>query len=221
MRRFRRFRLPSVGWIRWVVLTLAVAYLMIRLVELLIWAPLTVVAEHEARLRGIDAVNRVVLDSLGKTVDPEDLVTYVKDQEGRIAAYHINTKIVNKIAGEAATAVRAQFQDVSTNRFGVPMGALTGSRILGTLGPHIPVSMVPIGTVTIDLAQEFKAEGINQTRHRLWLHTVAKVRVILPMVTREVEVTSDLPITETVIIGPVPNSFYGGPMGGVTVPAQP
>ncbi len=221
MRRFRRFRLPAIGWIRWPILLMAVGFLLLHLTELIILQPLVIVAEHEARLRAIDAVNRIVLNSLGQTVNHNDLVTYEKDSQGRIAAYHVNTQFVNQIAGEAATAVRNDFRVLSADDFGVPLGAITGSRILGTLGPRIPISLVPIGTVTIDLKQEFKAEGINQTRHRLWLHATARVRVILPMVSREVEVTSDLPITETVIVGPVPNNFYGGQLGGVTIPANP
>lgn len=221
MRRFRRLRLRLPGWLRWVILTSASAVLLVRLAELLVLAPLTVVAEHEARQKAIDAVNRIVLGSVGNSVRYEDLVTYEKDQQGRIAAYHINTKYINQIASEAATAVREEFTKLSQERFDMPLGALTGSRVLGALGPRVAVSLMPIGTVTIDLKQEFKAEGINQTRHRLWLSAAARVRVLLPMVSQEVEVASDMPITETVIIGPVPNSFFGGSVGGVSLPVKP
>jgi sporulation protein YunB len=98
------------------------------------------------------------------------------------------------------------------------MGALTGARVLSSSGPAIPVRLMPIGTVGIDLKQEFTAEGINQTRHRIWIHATARMRVILPVATREVEVSADLPLSETVIVGPVPSSFYGK-TDGVTIPA--
>lgn len=222
MRRFRRFRLsaPPV-WIRWAILLAAASYLAIRLTELAVLGPLALVAEQEARLRAIDAVNRIVLGSVGNSVTHEDLIAYEKDQQGRIAAYHLNTRAINQIASEAATAVRSEFDKLSEERFAVPMGALTGSRLFATLGPRFSVGLMPIGTVTIDIKHDFTAQGINQTRHRIWLFAAARVRVILPLISQEVEVTSDLPISETVIIGPVPGSFYGGNIGGVTLPAKP
>jgi len=220
MRRFRRPRLSVSGWIRWTVLFCACLYLAIRLADLMLLAPLTVVAETEARLRGIDAINRIMLGS-ASALQPEDLVIYEKDQQGRIAAYHVNTQSVNRIASEAAAAVRGEFRKFTTETFAVPLGALFGSQLLATRGPRIPVLMVPIGSVVVEIRQEFKGEGINQTRHRLWLHADARVRVILPLVSKEMEVTSDLPITETVIVGPVPASFYAGNLGGVTLPAKP
>ena len=205
MRRFRRFRLSGVGWIRWVLLGSAVGYLLLRLVEGVVLGPLAAIAETEARLRGIDALNRVVLGSVGRSIGPEQMVTYEKDGQGRIAAYHVNTKLINVIASEAASAVHNEFQEMAERDYDVPLGALSGSRFFAAQGPNIPVRMLPIGSVSIDIGQDFKAEGINQTRHRIWIHASARVRVILPVVSREIEVTTDLPLTETVIVGPVPN----------------
>ncbi|HYG60484.1 MAG TPA: sporulation protein YunB [Symbiobacteriaceae bacterium] len=219
MRRFRRFRLAGGRFIRWVVLLGVASYLVLRLVEATVIGPLVAVAETEARLRGIDAVNRVVLEAVSKSAHHGEMVTYVKDTQGRIAAYQINTRAVNAIASEAATQVHQAFQLMAERDFKVPAGALSGSKLLAAQGPGVPVRLLPVGSVSIDVRHEFKGEGINQTRHRIWLHASATVRVILPVVTREVVVTSDMPITETVIVGPVPNSFYGGKIDGVTVPA--
>jgi sporulation protein YunB len=234
VRRFRRFRLRLPSWqprrtgrrgggrggwlLKSLVLTLAAGYLAIRLMDWILLEPLALVAETEARVRGIDAVNRVVLGSLGRSLGRQEMVTYEKDQEGRIAAYHINTQVVNAVAAEAAQAVEKEFRALSESPFGVPMGALSGVRLLASQGPSIPVKLMPIGTVAVDLQHDFKGEGINQTRHRIWLRATARMRVILPVVTKEVEVTADLPLSETVIIGPVPDSFYGGPIGGLTIP---
>lgn len=110
---------------------------------------------------------------------------------------------------------------METEDFRVPLGILTRSAFLATKGPAIGVTLIPVGTVAIDLHQEFQGEGINQTRHRIWLRAEAKVRVILPLVSREIEVSTDLPITETVIIGPVPANFFGGSLGGVSLPISP
>lgn len=220
MRGFRRSKIIGLTGLRWVVLLAAVAYLLVRLGDVILIGPLVAAAETEARQRGIDAVNRIVIGTVGQSLRPEQMVVYEKDQQGRVAAYRINTQLVNEVASHAATAVQGAFRDRTGEPFRIPLGALTGSRLFGSTGPSIPVRLIPIGAVAIDIKQEFSAEGINQTRHRIWLHVTATVQVVMPLVSRQIQVSSDLPLTETVIVGPVP-TYLGGEAGQITVPAKP
>lgn len=222
MRRFRRYRMPGGGVLRWAVLFGAVAYLMLKAADLVLLGPIAAVAESEARSRGISAVNRTLLSSVGRSLKHDDLVIYEKDQQGQIVAYRVNTQLISQVASLAAEEVHKEFQALGSDPFQVPLGAMTGSQLLGTTGPRISVKMIPVGTVAINIREEFKAQGINQTRHRIWLEATAKVQVVLPLLAREVEVSANVPVTETVIVGPVPSSFYGqGEAGGVTIPVKP
>ncbi|HWI64625.1 MAG TPA: sporulation protein YunB [Symbiobacteriaceae bacterium] len=217
MRRFRRFRVVGAGFLRGLVLLAAIGYLGLKLADYLLVGPLVAVAETEARTRSVEAINQVALGQVGKTVRAEDLVTFVRDQQGKIAAYHVNTPLVNTIASEVAAAVHAHMKSMSAARFDVPVGALSHSRFLATYGPDIPVRLLPVGTITIDIKHEFTSAGVNQTNHRIWLHARALVRIVLPIVSREMEVTYDFPISDTVIVGEVPQ-YYGGKLDSVTVP---
>jgi sporulation protein YunB len=205
------------GWIRWPLLLGAVTYLLLRLADSLLLGPLALVAETEARLRGIEALNRIVLGTVGQDLKPDDVVIYDRDKTGRIAAYHINTRLVNAVATEAAAAVKDEFREVTSKPVGVPLGALTGNRLLSSTGPRIHVELIPVGSVVVDIKQEFKAEGINQTRHTISLKATATVRIVLPLATKEVQVSTDVPIADSVIVGDVPQ-VYGGSVGGVTLP---
>lgn len=217
MRRFRRLRIAGAGFLRWLVLLTVIGYVLLKLADLLLVGPLTAVAETEARRRAAEAISRIALGEVGRTVRTEDLVTFVKDQDGKIAAYQVNTPLVNRMASEVAQAVQAEVRQMSAARFDVPLGALSQSRFLATQGPGIPVRLLPVGSITIDVKHDFKAAGINQTSHRVWLQARALVRVVLPVVSREMEVTYDFPISDTVIVGNVPQ-FYGGNLDSVTVP---
>lgn len=222
MRRFRRFRVPGGGLLRWAVLFGAALLLALKAADLILLGPIAAVAETEARARGISAVNRTLLSSVGRSLKHEDLVQYEKDQQGQIVAYRVNTQLINQVASQAAEEVHKEFRALGADPFQVPLGAMTGSQLLGTTGPRIPVRMIPVGTVAINIREEFKAQGINQTRHRIWLEATAKVQVVLPLLAREVEVSADVPVTETVIVGPVPSGFFGqGEAGGVTIPVKP
>lgn len=221
MRRFRRFPLAVSAWLRWSVLAMAVAYLLVRLADYILLGPLDALAQAEARMRAVEAINRVLVANVGEELGREELIHYEKDQQGRIAAYRVNTQAVNRVAARAATAVQAEFRTLSESSFDIPLGALTGSHFLGANGPRVPARSLPVGSVVVVIRQEFQAEGINQTRHRVYLHATARVQVILPVLSREVEVSADVPLTETVIVGPVPNGFYGGNVGSVSVPVAP
>jgi sporulation protein YunB len=221
MRRFRRARLPGLGWLRWLILVGAVLYLLVRLADLVLLGPIEAVAEVEARRLGLEAVNRVVTEKVGQTLRHEDLVQYEKDSAGRIAAYRVNTPLINQVAAGAARTVQEELRKLGDQPFGVPLGALTGSTLLSNTGPRFPVRLVPAGTVAIDIQQEFQGEGINQTRHRIWLKATATMRIVLPLLTREIAVTQEMPLSETVIVGPVPESFYGANLGGVSLPVKP
>ncbi len=219
MRRFRRLRLDRAGRVlRWLVLGGAVLFLLVKLADIILLGPIGVVAEVEARRLGIEAVNRVVTRRVGQVLNIENLVQYEKDQEGRIAAYRVNTPLINQVTAEAAEAVQGELKRLADLPFDVPLGALSGSTILSNSGPRLPVRLTPTGTVAIDIQQEFKGEGINQTRHRIWLKATAQMQIILPLTTREVVVTQELPLSETVIIGPVPDAFYDGNLGGYSLP---
>lgn len=208
------------GWLRWVVLGLAVLYLLVRIGDLLLFQPLKAVAEVEARRLGAVAVNRVMAEQVGRSLGDAAIVEYEKDADGRVAAYRINTPLVNRVTGEAAVAVQEELKRLAEKPVSLPVGALTGSALLSNLGPHISVQLVPVGSVAIDVRQEFRSEGINQSRHRIWLHASAKMRMILPLMTEEVAVVQEFPLSDTVIVGPVPNSLYGGNLGGVTIPGE-
>lgn len=219
MRRFRRYRLPAGP--RWLSLLLAAGYVALRLVDAVLLGPLAALAENEARLRGADAVNRIIMTSVGHSLPHEQLVSFEKDREGRIAAYRVNTQLVNQVAAAAAEAIHQEFQALSGEAFGLPLGALSGSHILSTRGPRLPFRVLPVGSVVIDVRQDFRGEGINQTRHRIWLHADAQVQVVLPLVSRAIQVAVEVPVTETVVVGPVPDSFFGGSLGGLALPVRP
>lgn len=208
--------------LKWTVLFGALAFLSLRMADFILLGPIAAVAEAEARSRGIGAVNRTLLSSVGQSLGHDDLVRYEKDQQGQIVAYRVNTQLINQVASRAAEEVHREFQALGTDPFQVPLGAMTGSQLLGTTGPRISVKMIPVGTVAINIREEFKSQGINQTRHRIWLEATARVQVVLPLLAREVVVVADVPVTETVIVGPVPSSFFGqGGAGGVTIPVKP
>ena len=77
--------------------------------------------------------------------------------------------------------------------------------------PSIRVKIIPQGSVTVDYATEFESTGINQTRHRIYIIVNTDIKMIVPLVSENIRVTTNIPIAETIIVGDVPESFVNVP----------
>ncbi len=64
------------------------------------------------------------------------------------------------------------------------------------------------GTVETDLKSEFKDAGINQTMHRIYLEVKCNVNILTPYDTITETITNQVLLTEGVIIGNIPNTYY-------------
>jgi sporulation protein YunB len=75
------------------------------------------------------------------------------------------------------------------------------------VGPRIVISITPIGTVTTRILSDFEQAGINQIRHKIYLEVIAHMQVIVPMVVTTDDIVAQVPITEVLIMGDVPQTF--------------
>ena len=91
----------------------------------------------------------------------------------------------------------------------VPLGSAIGLTLLAGSGPRIPISIVPVGSVQTDFETEFEACGINQTRHKVYLQLSASIRIVIPTGAKTTNVTANMLVAESIIVGKVPESFVG------------
>lgn len=160
-------------------------------------------AEHIALAAIQDAVNNKV----AKVVEYKDLIFVRTDSRGRVVLMQPNTVKINSLAADTTLEVQKALQTLEGKVFKIPLGQTLGSQLLASYGPKIKVTIVPIGTVKVNVEDKFEHAGINQTRHRLYLTIQTKVKVVIPMVSDSVKVASQVPIAETIIVGEVPQTY--------------
>lgn len=201
-----RYRRPGRALLLGCLLLIGLVYLIDRTLTPTIRA----VAEAEARAIAAEAINRVVMDEVVRGLEHSEMVRYIRNQEGQIAALHANSLEVNRVAAQAATAIQREFRALSDRRFFLPTGHVTGLRLLAAFGPQIPLRFFPAGSVLVNIRSDFAQAGINQVRHVVVLETEARLRIVVPLITHEVLVRHELPLTESVIVGPVPQLWWPG-----------
>lgn len=162
----------------------------------------------EARLRSIaaEAINRAVGETI-KGVTYEDLVDITCDDTGQVSYLQANAVRMNELATQTAIAAQQQIAAIELRPLKVPIGSILGGSLLAGRGPSISVKVELAGSVVSDFVSEFVSAGINQTRHKIYVRLHATMRILIPTGGKTVDVTTQVPITETIIIGQVPQSF--------------
>ena len=152
-------------------------------------------------------VNREAKASL-ENVDYNDLITIIRDSDGNITMVKANVIAINTIASELTLEIQKALEDKKDTTIYIPMGSFLGGEMFYNMGPHIPIKLVSSGIVTTDFKSEFTTTGINQTIHKIYLYTICKVNIITPLKTISSEISNEILVAETVIVGPIPETYY-------------
>ena len=153
------------------------------------------------------AVNSVVKEILGSgSFDGASLVELQKDADGRITAVTTNVAAVNTLASEVLErAVARTAEDRITVK--IPLGNLFGSTLLLGKGPVSPVKISMLSASSAGFRSELVSAGINQTRHQILLELNVAVSLLMPWRTVGTQVETEILVSETVIVGDVPQSY--------------
>ena len=166
-------------------------------------------AEARCAAMATRALNGALTEALDGGVNYDDLMNVRMDENGQVALLSANTMRMNLLADRAGDAALRKLEAVSSQKVSVPLGAALGITLLAGSGPGIPISIVPVGSVQTDFETEFEACGINQTRHKVFLQVSASIRIVIPTGAKTTNVTANMLVAESIIVGKVPESFVG------------
>ncbi len=169
----------------------------------------TILSLSEARLRAIavKAMNEAVRETIGNDISYSDLINIQKDDQGKITLVSANTVLMNNLAASTAIAAQDKILNIGEQGISIPLGTVLGGQMLTGRGPAVEVRVEPVGSVTTDFKTEFEAAGINQTRQKIFIVLNATVRILVGNTAQTVEISTQVLISETIIIGDVPQSY--------------
>ncbi len=202
----RRF-LPALYRFLAILLLLVIALFI--LIDYRLQPTLLKIAETRANMIASNVINRAVHEKVARTMRYEDLYSVRQDNHGKIVMMQPNTGEINRLAAEAAIQIQEALKNISEERIRIPLGQALGSHLLASMGPWISVRIVPVGTIGISVFDRFEQAGINQTRHKLYLDVTVGIRIVVPLVSQTASVNVKLPLTEGIILGEVPEVYFG------------
>ena len=210
LRRWQRSGGLQKGRGLWIgsMLGIAAALLLICSVEYQLRPVLESMAEAEVKNAIVKMVDAAVADQLVRSGGTyEDFIHMETDETGRTAALTSDMTQLNWFRTQVLGAVVEKVEAIRGAELSIPVGNLTGIHILSGKGFHLPIEVISVGSVHGNYRHTFSDAGINQTRHQILLELTVTADILLPGETLTTEVTTEIPVAETVIVGQVPDTY--------------
>ena len=168
-----------------------------------------IIATSTAKVKSLSqrAVEKVVWQVISNSNLYDTLINITRDSEGAIVAVNSNSATINMLALELTEKSQHALSQMGASGVEIPIGSFSGMPIFTGRGPTITIKMLPIGTIYCKFYSSFTSAGINQTNHRVYLRVNSSVSVILPMANQTINTQTELMISESIIIGKIPDTY--------------
>ncbi|MEG1559314.1 MAG: sporulation protein YunB [Clostridia bacterium] len=166
------------------------------------------IALSESKVKLI--VNRAMLNSIYTSMSNNkaysNILSTVKIGE-RLSMLKTDSIAMNMLATECTEKAADFIGKLGEQGISIALGTLTNIPMFSGLGPKLKMTFTPAGSVLSEFDSQFSASGINQTLFRIMLKLTANVYIIMPGVSQNISVVTEVIIAESVIVGEVPQVF--------------
>jgi len=163
--------------------------------------------EAKSKALATRAMNSSVAEVVMSSIIYDELVTIVNDEFGNISMIQANSLEINNLSKDLAQTCEEKIKEYGGVGVAIPLGTFTGIPLFVGRGPRVKVKMTPIGSVVCRFSSKFESAGINQTVHKIYVNLNANISVIMPLSSRNFESVQQVLISESVIIGQVPEVY--------------
>lgn len=138
-----------------------------------------------------------------------DEITHItRDDSGRVTSVTSNSTLINRFTNNLDIAIGNELAKNAAITNKIHLSSLLGSDFFAGTGPEIPIRFSPVSVTSTNVSHSFEEAGINQTLHTINLTVKVDMAIILPLAHSVVNVTSRMPIAQTLIVGVVPDGYF-------------
>ncbi len=181
------------------------ALILFLLFEMKLFPIIERLAIAEGRSFATVTVNSAIYDVLQEN-ESGGLVTLERGSDGEIVSLTADAERINLIKSLVSREVQARLSK-GKKELSIPLGSLTGIKLLSGRGPDICIKALPVRSVVTDIGAVFLEAGINQTWHRVVLNVTLDLDMMVLSHAIDCHVTDTVVLTDTVIVGRVPDAY--------------
>ncbi len=166
-------------------------------------------------------VNNIILDVLSESdVSYGTVITTEQNDIGEITCIRADMLVVNKLKNSLDSRITEICASDEEYEAKIPVGNLVGGGLLYGKGFDITVKFRPIGIVNTRMTGKLHEAGINQTIYSISFDININAAVVYPFRYREIPIKIETIISETVIVGNVPEAYTYFNMEGEMSPEE-
>lgn len=190
-------------------------------------------AEAETKKLTILVINKAITKQMSDCWT-EDIFDVVYNDKGEIILIDFNSKNTSKILSTITSLIELNLRTIEEGKIDmlelplnsldaydmnlldkgiityIPFGMATGSNLLYNLGPKIPVKLSLVGDVVTGFSTDVTEYGINNALIKLMIDVKVDTRVILPIISEEVNISASIPIAMKIVQGKIPDYYMNG-----------
>ena len=118
------------------------------------------------------------------------------------------TKLINEITNNIQDKLNYKNDYYNSMIAEIPLGVIFNNGLMRNFGPRIKVRVDIIGDVISELQTEVKPYGINNALVEVRVRIDATAKVILPLTSKEINITNMIPISINIVNGNIPEAYF-------------
>ena len=186
-------------------------------------------ASVQTKKIGIEVLRNTGTDELNELIDNNNLFSVTQNNNGEIESIDFNTSVINEALKIIAKNVRKRLKEVEKGKnlpdeiyenildkklkngiiYEVPVGVVFGDSLFSYIGPKIPVKIKYSGNVSLDIKTRVSEYGLNSALIEVYVLVEVTQRTILPFQSKDIKLSSEIPIVIKVIKGSIPYYLQG------------
>ncbi|HIR03106.1 MAG TPA: sporulation protein YunB [Candidatus Scatovicinus merdipullorum] len=164
--------------------------------------------EIKAQALATEAINKAVeAQQLESDFTYEDLVDVQYSSSNAVQSISANTVNINALKAAYSLSAQEEIDQLRHREIKFYTGDLSGMDLLRGLGPVIKVRLNFSSSIETSVTSQFVSAGINQTQHIIELEIKAEIYLTSDGTIPNVEVVTNVPVAETVIVGTTPTLY--------------
>ncbi len=190
------------------VITGILALVALTAFDLYIKPTLVRLISYQCQLAAERIISNAVFGHVGDELNSyKDIVSFTFDNNGRISALNTDQNKINSLKSLINESINNEIDSISDETVGISIGSLSGISYFYGMGKELQFHVEPKGKADTKLVSKFKSAGINQTIHSIVLEVSVALTPVIAGFGEEVKVDTNLIISQTVLIGEVPDSY--------------
>lgn len=187
-------------------------------------------AESEVKKLTTLIINKSITKQMSAGLDVDNLLNITRNSNGDIQMISYNSITVTKLLNSVTNLVQLNIKSIEEGNidllelpdiydeekmkhgivYEIPLGTVTDNFLLANLGYKIPVKFTLVGSTTTNLDTKITEYGINNALLEIFITIDVTTQINIPFVSKEVNMTTQVPIAIKLIQGIIPEYYING-----------